>query len=192
MRELFDRQRVLLLTLTVAVTLVGCEDNPSGSTPRPPPELPLVVLDTPENAARGALTYLQAELRAVANGNEQTAEEALEQLRSLVAVESIEKKLNRMPRFKTLLGDDQIKGYIHNWGSAIAYYAEGFHFDRMRRASEAPSKVAVIVPASGKEDDALIQVTCLRQDDDTWHVSRIEFVAENATSTPASRPASEP
>jgi len=193
MRELRDRKGALLLILAIAA-LVGCEGNPSGSAPRPPPELPPVVLDTPENAARSALTGLQAELRAVANNDPQAAQEALEQLRALVAVKAVEKTLNRMPQFKTLFGDDLIEGYIKNWGATIAYYAEGFDFDRMRRGFVAASKVAVLVPATGREDAALIQVTCLRQEDGTWRVSRIEFVTLGTTSAPrpATQPASEP
>lgn len=194
MRELGDRHRLLLLILAVSAAPVGCENNPSDSALRPPPELPQVVLDTPENAARSALTSLQAELRAIANNDPQAAQEALNQLRSLVAVKAVERMLDRMPQFKTLFGDDLIEGYINSWGATIAYYAEGLHLDRMRRGFAAPSKVAVLVPASGPDDTALIQLTCLRQDDGTWRVSRIEFVNLATTSAPqpATQPASEP
>ena len=194
MRELCDRKGARLTMILVIAALVGCENNPPGSALRPPPELPQVILDTPENTARSALLGLQAELRAVANNDPQAAQEALEQLRSLVAIKAVERMLNRMPQFKTLFGDDLIEGYINSWGATIAYYAEGFHFDRMRRGFVAPSKVAVLVPAAGPEDAALIQVTCLRQDDGTWRVSRIEFVTLGATSAPppVTQPASEP
>jgi hypothetical protein len=194
MRELCDRKGARLLMILAIGALVGCENNPPSSALRPPPELPVVALDTPENAARSALLGLQAQLRAIANNDPQAAQEALNQLRSLVAVEAVQRMLNRMPQFKTLFGDDLIEGYINNWGATIAYYAEGFHFDRMRRGFVAASKVAVLVPASGRDDTALIQVTCLRQDDGTWRVSRIEFVTLGTTSAPqpATQPASEP
>jgi hypothetical protein len=191
MRALCGRpSRLLIAALTVA--LVGCENNPPASTRRPPPELPPVTLDTPENVARGVLTCLQAELRAVANQDESVADAALTQLRTLAAIESIERNLSRMPQFESLLGDDPIEGYIHNWESAVAYYAEGFHFDQMRRGSEIGSNTTVIVPASGREGNVLIQVTCLRQKDGTWRVSRIELLPETPTSQPVRSPATQP
>ena len=196
MRELCARNGLIFSILAAAAVISGCDNTPSDSASRPAPELPAVILDTPENTARTALLCLQAELRAVANHDEQTAEASLEQLRSLVATEAIEKALSRVPQFEGLLGKDLVEGYIRNWGSTIAYYAEGLRLDRMRRAVDTPAKVSVVVSATGPDDDALIQVTCLRQDDETWRVSRVEFVTEAISSAPvsppATRPASEP
>jgi hypothetical protein len=109
-----------------------------------------------------------------------------------VATAEIEKTLSRLPHFANLLGEDLVAGYIRNWGAAIAYYAEDFHFDRMRRTTSTPASVSVVVPASGPQDDALIQVTCLARSDSTWHVLRIEFITESATAAAASQPAPEP
>ncbi len=184
--------RTTLSILVLGAVLSGCDNSRTKSASRPAPELPAVALDTPEAAARCVLTGLQAELRAVASGDQELAQAALEQLRSMVAAEAIEKRLNRMPQFEGLLGADLIAGYIRNWGSTIAYYAEGFRFERMRRVTDTPAKVSLVVPASGPADDALIQVTCLRQDDGTWRVSRIEFVGETTTTAPVSQPAPEP
>jgi hypothetical protein len=186
------RNGLLVSILVVGTALSGCDNSRTESASRPAPELPAVALDTPENAARLVLTYLQAELRAVANGDQELAQAALAQLRSMVAAEVIANRLKRMPQFKGLLGDDLVEGYIRNWGSTIAYYAEGFRFERMRRVADTPAQVSLVVPASGSADDALIQVTCLRQDDGTWRVSRIEFGSETTTSTPATQPASPP
>jgi hypothetical protein len=181
-----------LLIVAAAIVLPGCGQSPSRTAPRPAPELPAVTLDTPENAARSALLCLQAELRASANHDEKTAAAALERLEAIVATDETKAALSRVPQFETLLGEDLIDGYIHNWGSTIAYYAEGLQLERMRRVTHTSGKVAVVVPATGPEDDALIQVTCVRGDGDGWHVSRIEFITKNTTSAPAPPLASEP
>ena len=192
MRELCARNGLIFSILAAAAVISGCDNAPPGSASRPAPELPPITLDTPENAARTVLVCLRAELRAVANCDEQTAEASVEQLRSMVATEAIEKVLSRVPQFEGLLGEDLVKGYIRNWGSTIAYYAEGFHLDRMRRAVDTPAKVSVVVPATGPEDDALIQVTCVPGSNDGWRIMRVEFITETATSATTSQPASEP
>lgn len=151
-----------------------------------------MILDTPENAARSVLLCLQAELRAAANRDSQVAEACLEQMLSMVAAENIEKVLRRMPQFTAFLGGDLIEEYVRNWGSAVAYYAEGFRFEDMRCSVNSPARVAVVVPAAGPEDEALIQVTCLRRDDGTWRVSRVEFTTDSAASTPVPPPTTQP
>jgi hypothetical protein len=188
MLGLCGRGSLIVLMVMAATALIGCEGRPA--EPRLPPKpgpLPEVVLETPEDAARTALEYLRADLRAVAHRDGQIEEACIERLRTIAAVAAIEQELARWPQFKAVLGDDPIEGYIDNWAAAIAYYAEGFHFDQMRRDFETPSKVAVVVPASGPEDDALIQVTCIREDDGPCRVSRIEFVVEAPTTRPASQ-----
>lgn len=192
MRGLCARNGLLLSVLAVAAVLSGCDSRPPASASRPAPELPPVVLDTPENAARSMLFCLQAELRAAANGDSQTAEACLEQMLAMVAAEDIERALSRMPQFTAFVGDDVIEGYVHNWGSAIAYYAEGFRFDQLRRSVDTSAQVGVVVPATGPEDEALIQVTCLQRDDNTWRVSRIEFITHTAPSTPTPQPTTQP
>jgi hypothetical protein len=172
--------------------LVGCEGKPAQpALPPKPGELPEVVLKTPEDAARSALVYLRADLRAVAHRDRQTEEKCLERLRTIAALAAIEQEFAKQPQLKGVVGEPPVEGYITNWAAAIAYYAEGFHFDQMRRSSETPAEVAVVVPASGPEDDALIQVSCIREDDGPWRVSRIEFIVEPAITRPASQPASQ-
>ncbi len=170
---------VALLVLVCAVGLTGCGGG-AGQVVKPPPNAVDVVLTTPEDAARSVLLAIQAELRACAHEDLETAELLREQLRSISTADRIDRQLARLPRFKTMLGEDLVAGYIRNWGSKIAYYAEGIHFDRLRRGAEDAKAVAVIVPASGREDDALIQVLCLLQDDNTWRIARIEFITQTA------------
>lgn len=197
MPDSHDRGRLGLL-LAVAVGLIGCEPGSEVPAPTAAGELPAVVLDTPEDTARSTLLRLQAHLRAIARQDEAATRECLAQMRTLVAAASIKRTLARRPRFSVLVGDDPIEGYIDNWGAAIAYYAgvsggdDSFHFERMHRISETPARVAVGVPASGPDDDALIQVTCVREDDGLWRVSRIEFAVETTSTRPASPPASQP
>ena len=184
---------ILLLMAMAAAALVGCESRPGEpALPPGPGELPAIVLETPEDAARSVLTYLQADLQAVARRDRQAERECFEKLRAVASVTTIERSFAGLPQFKAVIGDDLVDGYLSNWGATVAYYAEGFHFDRMRRASQTPSKVAVVVPASGLDDDALIQVTCVREDDNQWRVSRIEFVVESPTARSVSQPASQP
>jgi hypothetical protein len=190
------------LALPVVATMaavMGCERKPAAPAPVPSASVPEVTLSTPEDAARSVLTCLQAHLQAVARDDQQAAKACLEKLRTVAAVTAIEQEFARWPRYKTVIGEDLIEGYVSNWAAAIAYYAgitakdnEGFHFDQMRRSSEAPSKVAVVVPASGPNDDALIQVTCVREDGAVWRVARIEFVTELPTALPRSQPTSQP
>jgi|GEM_PF-3506100 len=182
-----------ITALGALMIVVGaCERQPPALVQLPPGEAPVIDLAAPENAAKTALLSLQAELRAVANEDEETSRTAFDQLRYLIDDESVFEMLNRTPRYKALLGEDLIKGLIENWGSAIAYYAEGLHLDQMRRLSESASKVLVVVPASGAHDDALIQVTCVFSDDDSWHVSRIEFVRPDDVIEPAAPAGSQP
>jgi hypothetical protein len=183
----------LLPLLVTLAALFGCEGRPAERVlPPVPGELPEVVLQTPEDATRSVLTCLQADLRAVAHHDKPAQTECLEKLRTVAADTAIQQEFAKWPQFKAVAADDLIEGYINNWAAAIAYYGEGFHFGRMRRASETPSGVAVVVPASGPEDEALIQVTCVREDGGLWRVSRIEFVVESPTARPASQPGSQP
>lgn len=182
----------VLLVVAASAMFVGCDGEPAQPRLPPPGEVPEVVLKTPEEAARSVLACLQTELRARAHHDGQVASACLEKLRTAVAVKTLEQTLARMPQFKVVVGDDLVEGYVHNWGAAIAYYAEQLHFEQMRRASESASRAAVVVPASGPEDDALIQVTCVRGNDKLWRVSRIEFVAQAPSAPPASQPGSQP
>jgi hypothetical protein len=197
MPDSHGRKRLGLLLVT-AVGLIGCQPRSEVSAPVAAGELPAVVLDTPENTARSALLSLRAHLRAIARQDEPATRECLAQMRTLAAEASIKRTLARRPRFSVLVGNDPIEGYIDNWGAAIAYYAgvsggdDSFHFERMHRISQTPTRVAVGVPASGPDDDALIQVTCVREDDGLWRVSRIEFVVETTSTRPAAPPASQP
>lgn len=184
----------LILSLVAAgAALPACDNSQPPSASLPAPRPPAVALDTPEQAARSVLTGLQAELHAVAHDDQESSAAALKELRSIVDAEAIQRRLARAPRFGGLLGGkDQVEGYIQNWGSMIAYYAEGFRFERMRRVADTSATARLVVPASGPEDDALIEVTCLRQDDATWRVSRIEFGSPTTSSTPATQPLSPP
>ncbi len=185
----WGRRCLVVLVVVAAAALVGCESKLAEPTLSPAPgELPEVVLETPEDAAYSALNCLQSNLRAAAHRDKQAEKESLERLRTVAAVRAIEQELAKWPQFEAVVGDDLIDGYLNNWAAAIAYYAEGLHFDRMRRASEGPSRVAVVVPASGPEDDALIQVISVRENDGRWRVLRIEFVVGSPTARPASQP----
>jgi predicted small lipoprotein YifL len=175
-----------MLVATVALTLAGCE-KPAPTVLPPPDAVPEVNLDTPEDAARSALTLLRSELRAIAQQNEQAADDCLAKLRTLVAVQTIDQRLARLPQFKVVVGGDVIEGYLENWAAAVAYYTEGLHLEQMRRGAQSSTRAAVVVPASGPEDQALIQITCIREDDGLWRVSRMDFV----TAFPASQPASQ-
>lgn len=186
------RGRLALPAVVVAVALMGCENRPPEPAATLPDDWADTVLKTPEDAARNVLTYLQAELRARARHDEQTVRACAEKLRALAAVKTIEQTLARLPQFKTLVGDDAVQGYVDNWGATIAYYAEGLHLEQMRRAAQSNAKVAVIVPASAPDDDALIQVTCVNEGDQLWRIARIEFVVEPPAAAPTSQAALQP
>ena len=182
----------LLLPLVAVAALVGCENKPAESGSATSRNLPQITLTTPEDAARTALSFLRADLRATARHDEETAEACLEQMRTVVSTKALEEVFARLPRFKVLVGGDVVKGCVNNWAAVIAYYAEGLHFEQMRRVSETRAKVAVVVPASGPEDQALIQVTCVRDDDSLWRVLRVEFVVEAPATRPAPPPPTQP
>jgi len=185
-----------LPVIVVAVALMGCESRPPEPAAALPDDWAYTVLKTPEDAVRNLLTCLQADLHARARGDEQTVRNCDAKLRTLAAANTIEQTIARLPQFETLVGEDAVQGYLDNWGATIAHYADGLHLDQMRRASESRTKVAIIVPASAPDDEALIQVTCVDQGDRLWRVSRIEFVVEpvavTTTSQTAAPPASQP
>lgn len=190
-------------TVVALVGSGGCRRAapPRGSTIQPP----ALRLDTPEHATRSLLTGLAALHQAIADDDADGVKACRKTLRSVVAREELIGLIDLHPRIKLAITDgtnadeaELVDGMVRNWASATSYYIDGVHLDRMFRAAAAGAqragRVAVVVPASGPKDDALIQVTCVRGRDGQWRILRVEFVAEATPMTPASQsaPASRP
>jgi len=174
----------------------GCGKAPRPAAAASAPAMPAVSLDTPADAARSLLECLRGELDAVARNDQAAQAQYLETLRTLAAAESIKQRMADLPHFKLMLGDDLVAGVIHNWGAMLAYYADGLRLDQLRQTSVGRTAATVIVPASGPADEALLQITCVREGDGPWRVRRLDFVTEmpktGPTSAPATAPASQP
>jgi len=180
----------------VLVLFAGCQP----STNSPAAALPPIDQATPEAVARSVLETVRAELKAVAAHDRAAAERARERLVQLAAAHEILKSLEGSPRFKTVLGDNPLRGYTDLWGATLAYYADGLALDAVSRAktSEDGRTAAVHVPATGEGSRAVIEIACVRGNDGLWRVREVLFArAPAAASGPStavsqSRPASMP
>jgi hypothetical protein len=139
-------------------------------------------VDTPEVAARTLLRGIQEELRALRRNDRRLASAFHEHLRAAVHEAAVAERFNKAPHYRLLLGQGDVTDRITGvWAADLAYYAEGLHFERMRvvggDGSAPVDTVLVLVPGSGRDDEAWIELTCVRRSDGTWGVSGIDFAS---------------
>jgi hypothetical protein len=181
------RAALMLGGTALALTLCSCDHRDGESTDAE--ESLTVALDSPEDAVRSVMVGLRR-LEVAADKHDDAAAKSLrETLGQAVAEEVVKRALAPHPRIQFVIGDDMREGIVGNWASTTAYYAGGAHFDQMFRTAQTQSTVTLVVPASGKDDDALIQFTCNRCDDGLWRVSRVEFVVNAKPLAQSSQPA---
>lgn len=183
---MFKSASILILGLSASLVLIGCDSSPAEVQARPAAVIPPISLGTPEDATQTVLLTLQARLRVAAYRDVETAKKALSQLRYLASEADLMRGLDRLPAYKSLLGNDVIEGFVDNWAATVSYYAEGYRLDEMSRVFESstmindtPTEVHVIVPAAGKDDEAQIQVNCVYDESgDRWLIARVGFLGK--------------
>lgn len=87
--------------------------------------------------------------------------------------------------------DEVLGRLVDSWAALVAYYAEGLDFDGLTQTpvGSGADSAFVLVPASGKERDAVIRVECQRGADSVWRIVRVDFAPPAPVSQPASHPA---
>jgi hypothetical protein len=184
----------LAAAISACVLVAGCDQPGYEST-----AVSVVIKDqetaSPQAVTRTALTSIQQELNAIAAHDRHAADQALAKLVALAAQDAIRQRFAAQPVYRMIVRDDEVRGLAELWSAAVAYYADGIQFDRMR-VVPGPDEdtVLVLVPAEGPEDAATLRVECLRDPSGRWRVSRIDFAAPGAapTTAPASAPAAGP
>ncbi len=177
----------------VLLILPACEQRQAAHSA--PVRPPAITLDSPEQAVQSLFSGLKQLHDRIAAHDKAAATHCRQALRAVVAEKELIALIDRHPRIKLAINEngkgDVVDGMVRNWASATSYYIDGVHLDRMYRTKAAKAgRVAVVVPASGPADDALIQVTCVRGTDGRWRVLRVEFVVEAPPLVPATREAS--
>jgi hypothetical protein len=184
--------RHCMLLLACGLVLTGCRRQPL-ATPATQAGTTGVTasLRSPEDAARSLMELLRAQLAAVAGRDRAAAARYRDQVaQEIVARDDV------MARYNTLTGrtarteDEVLHRLVESWAAAIAYYADGLDLQHMRLSAVAgqSGKAVVEIPAHGPNDEALLNVACLRGADERWRVVGVEFAlpeAPHATTLPA-------
>jgi hypothetical protein len=169
--------RACLAILVGAVAVGGCRRAVT-STSAEQAAVPAldIVLKTPEDATRGLLDTLRAQLQATARGDRAAARRYRDQV-----VERVAARDQIMARYRALPGHvpqaeaEVLNTLMENWASILSYYANGLALSEMKRSvvgSEGGGAV-VDVPAHGPDDRAILRVACVRGPDDEWRILAI-------------------
>lgn len=179
-----------LLLVSAASVASGC----GGGNSEAAVALPPIDYSSPEAVARSTLETLRVEIAAAAERDLAAARKARSQLDLLAAKREIEREFRMAPHFKSVLGEDPMRGYIDLWGAVIAYYADGIELDALARASaeQDRSPAVVRVPARSDGRSATIELECVRGDDGLWRVKRVGFALPRKREAAATQPAAMP
>ena len=182
---------LLVLALGLATLTSGCSKPEPAHVPISPPADE--VFATPVAVTRAALECIHDKLVAVDAGDKTEARRCDERLLMLAAKDDIRRRMAANPIFKIIVGDQPVEGYVELWGPTIAFYAGGFDVDHMTTtALPADAARAVVrVPATGRDGQTVtLLVTCARDAQGHWGVSRIDFAPTGSPAT--TRPTSQP
>jgi len=178
--------------LALGALVGGCDQRGYLNTPQTV-TVTLEEAGSPEAVVRSMLTTIRNRVRAAANHDDKAAKRAQERMVALAAREAIHQRFEQQPVYRMLVGDNEVEGLTSLWAAALAYYAKGFDFRRMRTVGSAQAGEAVVfVPANAPDDKAVLRITCVRQPDGRWAVSRIDFATQMpppATQPVAAQPA---
>ena len=150
-----------------------------------------IVLKTPPDTARTLLLLLRAQLHASAGRDRAALHRAQEQTADQVLARD-----EILARYHTLAGRAALEdsraldNLVENWAAIVAFYADGFEFERMRQVSPPNEGLTAVVdvPARGPHDQTILRIGCLRGKDEQWRVTSLAF----ATAEPATPLASQP
>lgn len=181
-REVGCRPFLLCAVTAFGLLITGCERSDSSSAAQAPAADPAVLLDTPENATRSLFHFLRAQLRALAEDDKAAARHRDQVVWHIAARDEIVARYRKVRGGRVKDEIAVLRRCVENWAAVIAYYADGLGLDQMRLDEGAKHglRAVVLVPARGRDDQAVIRVTCLLGEEDKWRVRAINF-AEPAT-----------
>lgn len=181
--------RLVVTLMLAALPAGGCGPGPRPVADAGPDEQYEISADTPAAAARSALLVMRAELKATARQDRKAAAAHLAALRQgLVATDVLTAEIRRMPHVARLgLSDPDVaeiaRQVTETWSAIIAHYVDGLDFASMSATESEARSATVLVPARGRDSDALIRVRCVQAGDGSWRVARVDFVPRRSAAT---------
>ncbi len=178
---------VLLLVSVALCVLSGCRRAPE-ATPVIPPEQ----TQSPRAVAAAVLETIGAELDAIARRDHTGVRAARARLVQLAASAEIAKMIRSTPRLGGVLGDRPAEGYVELWGAVVSFYRGGIALsEAWEKSGVDDAHVSVFVPARVDRHSTVIELDCVRGDDQRWRVRKLMLVppalaAAHAASQPAS------
>jgi hypothetical protein len=179
----------------LAAAWAGCAPSWPPKSAAGPDEQYTVAVDTAAAAAKSALDVLRAERRAIARRDSKAAANHLATLRQRIAAQDeIAAEVRKMPHVARLkLTDPEIEEMVRDttgrWSAIVGHYLDGLDLARLETAGD-DRRATVLIPAKGRGGEARVRIRCVRADDATWRVSRIDFVPRRVASpATASAPA---
>lgn len=186
---------IAFATTWLSVGLGGCAQEVRTNVPEePPPIEDRVTRDTPEATSDSLLRLLRAHLDAVARHDREAATSALGQaVWHVAARDEIVARQRMQPVSRPIAELEVLQRCVESWAAMISYYDE-FEIDaaRVLGRANAPEQL-VRLPCHAPDDDAELELTCVRRDDNTWRVRALTFAPQAAALAAAeSRPTTQP
>ncbi len=188
------------LLFLICGVLAGCRPPaPSTASTQAGPSDIEVSARSPQDVARSLVALIRAHLAALARHDHVAADRYRDQVaREVVARDEIMRRFNGLTA-RTAHGETEVlRRLVESWASALAYYASGLDLEHMRLSAVAgdSGKGVVEIPAHGLNDEARLDVACMRGPDEQWRILGIEFAlpeASRATTQPLhTAPAAQP
>ncbi len=167
--------------------VAGCDRGAAEAPIQAPPVDSAVVLDTPQDTARSLVHFLQAHLKAIAEGNQAAAAGAREQVAwHIAARDRIIAPHRKTIGERPLAAAELLDRRAESWAAMISYYADGLAVDQTRvLEGGTKAREIVCVPVSGRDDREVLRITCVSGEDGKWHVRALDFAArETPVRTP--------
>ncbi len=178
-RRLGQHSLHLLLAASIGVLIVvsACSRSPEPARVQPTPD-PIVQRDTPIGAARATLSLLRQHLAALIAGEEERAQERLDQVVwHLAAREKIVNRFRANPMANLQKSDlDVLTMLVESWAALLAHYANDLQLDQLAVETEGINGAAVRAPASHADDNTSVMLALVPSDDE-WYVLAIDFAA---------------